>query len=122
MLERVVKGNTMSLKNENKGRMWDGKSRIPTQQYKENYDEIFGKKTYFKKEDKRKSKNIQRGNHINKEKQYMFKFNLEIPTYAEWKVYVEKFIKDQPEQAKKYQEQVQKFWQDFFEDTFKIKK
>jgi hypothetical protein len=51
----------------------------------------------------------------------MFKFNLEIPTYAEWKVYVEKFIKDQPEQAKKYQEQVQKFWQDFFEDTLKIK-
>ena len=44
----------------------------------------------------------------------MFKFNLEIPTYAEWKVQVEKFIKDQPEQAKKYQEQVQKFWLDFF--------
>ena len=52
----------------------------------------------------------------------MFKFNLEIPTYAEWKVQVEKFLKDHPEQAKKYQEQVQKFWQDFFEDFFKIKK
>ena len=23
---------------------WDGRSRIPTKQYKENYDEIFGKK------------------------------------------------------------------------------
>jgi hypothetical protein len=30
-------------------------------------------------------------------------------------------MKEQPEQAKKYQEHVQKFWQDFFEDTFKIK-
>ena len=51
----------------------------------------------------------------------MFKFNLEIPTHAEWKVYVEKFIKDQPEQAKKYQEQVQKFWIDFLKDMFKVK-
>jgi len=41
----------------------------------------------------------------------MFNFKLEIPTYAEWKVAVEK-----------YQEQVQKFWQDFFKDTFKVKK
>ena len=48
----------------------------------------------------------------------MFKFNLEIPTYAEWKVQVEKFWKDQPEQAKKYQGQVQKFWQDFFNDVW----
>jgi len=31
-------------------------------------------------------------------------------------------MEEQPEQAKKYQEQIQKFWQDFFEDTFKIKK
>ena len=51
----------------------------------------------------------------------MFNFKLEIPTYAEWKVQFEKFLKEQPEQAKKYQEQVQKFWQDFWEDTFKIK-
>ena len=53
----------------------------------------------------------------------MFNVNLEpkIPTYAEWKEQVEKFTKDQPEQAKKYQEQVQKFWQDFFEDMFKVK-
>ena len=41
----------------------------------------------------------------------MFKLELDIPTYAEWKVQVEK-----------YQEQVQKFWQDFFKDTFKVKK
>ncbi len=52
----------------------------------------------------------------------MFKFDLEIPTYAEWKVQLDKLMKEQPEQAKKYQEQVQKFWQDFFEDMFKIKK
>ncbi len=52
----------------------------------------------------------------------MFKFDLEIPTYAEWKVQLDKLMKEQPEQAKKYQEQVQKFWQEFFEDTFKIKK
>ena len=51
----------------------------------------------------------------------MFNFKLEIPTYAEWKVQFEKFMADQPEQAKKYQEQIQKFWQDFWEDTFKIK-
>jgi transketolase len=51
----------------------------------------------------------------------MFNVNLEpkIPTYAEWKEQMEKFTKDQPEQAKKYQEQVQKFWQDWFEDVFK---
>ena len=52
----------------------------------------------------------------------MFKFDLEIPTYAEWKAQLDKLMKEQPEQAKKYQEQVQKFWKDFFEDTFKIKK
>ena len=52
----------------------------------------------------------------------MFKFDLEIPTYAEWKVQLDKLMNEQPEQAKKYQEQVQKFWQDFFEDMFKIKK
>ena len=46
---------------------------------------------------------------INNKGENMWK--LEIPTYAEWKVAVEK-----------YQEQVQKFWQDFFKDTFKVKK
>ena len=51
----------------------------------------------------------------------MFKFDLEIPTYAEWKVQVEKFIKENPEQAKQYKEQVQKFWQDFLKDMFKVK-
>ena len=59
---------------------------------------------------------------LKKKGENMFKFDLEIPTYAEWKVYVEKFTNEQPEKAKKYQEQVQKFWQDFFEDFFKIKK
>mgnify|MGYP003153961871 CR=1 FL=1 len=49
----------------------------------------------------------------------MFKLDLDIPTYAEWKVQVEKFWKDQPEQAKKYQVQVEKFWQDWFEDVLK---
>jgi|TARA_B100001964_G_scaffold201481_1_gene229210 hypothetical protein len=52
----------------------------------------------------------------------MFKFELDIPTYAEWKAQMDKLMKEQPELGKKYQEQVQKFWQDFFEDTFKIKK
>jgi hypothetical protein len=51
----------------------------------------------------------------------MFNFKLELPTYKEWKIQLEKFIEDQPEQAKKYQEQVQRFWQDFFGDIFKIK-
>jgi hypothetical protein len=27
-----------------KGRKWDGRSRIPTDQYKQNYDDIFKKK------------------------------------------------------------------------------
>ena len=48
-------------------------------------------------------------------------FEFKIPTYKEWKVQLEKLIEEQPEQAKKYQEQVQKFWKDFFEDMFKIK-
>lgn len=39
----------------------------------------------------------------------MWKF--EIPTYKEWKVSVEK-----------YTEQVQKFWKEWFEDTFNSKK
>ena len=52
----------------------------------------------------------------------MFNLELKIPTYEEWKAKMEKLIKEQPEQAAKYYEQVQKFWQDFFEDTFKIKK
>jgi len=49
----------------------------------------------------------------------MFNFKLEIPTYKEWKVQFEKFMSEQPEQAKKYQEQVLKFWQDFFNDMWK---
>ncbi len=52
----------------------------------------------------------------------MFKFDLEIPTYAEWKVQLDKLMNEQPEQYEQYQEIAQKFWQDFFEDTFKIKK
>ena len=52
----------------------------------------------------------------------MFNHELKIPTYEEWKAQLEKLKKEQPERAAKYYEQVQKFWQDFFEDTFKIKK
>ena len=52
----------------------------------------------------------------------MFNLELKIPTYEEWKAQMEKLKKEQPEQAAKYYEQVQKFWQDFFEDTFNIKK
>jgi len=49
----------------------------------------------------------------------MFNFKLEISTYKEWKVQFEKCMSEQPEQAKKYQEQVLKFWQDFFNDMWK---
>ena len=52
----------------------------------------------------------------------MFNLELKIPTYEEWKAQLEKLKKEQPEQAAKYYEQVQKFWQDFFTDTFNIKK
>ncbi len=31
----------------------------------------------------------------------MFKFDLEIPTYAEWKVQLDKLMKEQPEQGQK---------------------
>ena len=31
-------------KTKDKGRKWDGRSRIPTKKYKENYDRIFKKK------------------------------------------------------------------------------
>ena len=37
----------------------------------------------------------------------MFKFDLNIPTYAEWKTELDKMTKDQPEQAKKYQDKKQ---------------
>ena len=57
-----------------------------------------------------------------KERKNMFNLELKIPTYDEWKTQLEKLKQEQPEQAEKYYEQVQKFWQDFFEDTFKIKK
>jgi len=52
----------------------------------------------------------------------MFDINLvpHLPTYAEWKKELEKLAKDQPEQAKKYQDQVQQFWKDFFKDAFKV--
>ena len=52
----------------------------------------------------------------------MFNLELKIPTYAEWKAQLDKLMKEQPEQAEKYHEQVQKFWQDFFQDTFNTKK
>jgi len=52
----------------------------------------------------------------------MFNLELKIPTYKEWKDQLEKLKEEQPEQAAKYYEQVQKFWQDFFEDTLNIKK
>jgi len=51
----------------------------------------------------------------------MFNLELKIPTYEEWKAQMEKLKKEQPEQAAKYYEQVQKFWQDFFLDTFNKK-
>ena len=35
---------------------WDGRSRIPTKQYKDNYDQIFGKK----KKTKRKTKSLRK--------------------------------------------------------------
>ncbi len=49
----------------------------------------------------------------------MFKFDLDIPTYAEWKVQVEKFVKEQPVKAQEYQKKTQQFWQDWFEDVLK---
>ena len=52
----------------------------------------------------------------------MFNLELKIPTYEEWKAQMEKLKKEQPEQAAKYYEQVQKFWKDFYADTFSIKK
>jgi len=34
------------------GRKWDGKSRIPTEEFKKNFDEIFGKKEDKNKKEK----------------------------------------------------------------------
>jgi tellurite resistance protein len=42
-----------------------------------------------------------------------FKF----PTYKEWKEGMEKIMKKQPELYEKYNEQVQQFCQDWFEDV-----
>ncbi len=33
------------MKKNKKGKQWDGRSRIPTKQYKQNYDDIFKKQT-----------------------------------------------------------------------------
>ena len=41
------------MSKDKKGRRWDGRSRIPTQQYKDNYNEIFKKN----KENKKSSTN-----------------------------------------------------------------
>ena len=51
----------------------------------------------------------------------MFKFDLDIPTYAEWKVQVEKFVKEQPVKAQEYQKKTQQFWQDWFTQNGKYK-
>jgi len=45
----------MSRKN---GRRWDGRSRVPTQLYKDNYNNIFGKKVKKKKDDELVSKKV----------------------------------------------------------------
>ena len=37
------------MSKDKKGRRWDGRSRIPTQQYKDNYNEIFKKNKKIKK-------------------------------------------------------------------------
>jgi hypothetical protein len=39
-----------------KGRQWDGHSRPPTDLYKKNFDEIFGKKEEDEKENKEEEK------------------------------------------------------------------
>jgi len=49
----------------------------------------------------------------------MFKLELDIPTYAEWKAQVEKVVKEQPVKAQEYQKKIQQFWQDWFEDVLK---
>lgn len=35
------------------GRKWDGRSRLPNEEFKKNFDEIFKKKPEPKKEDKK---------------------------------------------------------------------
>ena len=43
------------------GRKWDGRSRIPNEDYKKRYDEIFKKKTEeLKKEQENESTNVRR--------------------------------------------------------------
>jgi|TARA_R100001530_G_scaffold25620_2_gene20668 hypothetical protein len=37
-------------KQKERGRKWDGRSRLPTEQYKKNFDEIFKKRKEFKDE------------------------------------------------------------------------
>ena len=49
-----------------KGRQWDGKSRVSNDTYRKRFDEIFGKRTYQKKIDH--SNDITFENEIKKEK------------------------------------------------------
>ena len=44
-------------KRKEKGRRWDGRSRIPTDTYKHNYNEIFGNKKKTKEEVKKNKTN-----------------------------------------------------------------
>ena len=44
----------MTSKSKDKGRKWDGKSRVSTDMYRKRYDEIFKKKTEKEKLDETK--------------------------------------------------------------------
>lgn len=50
VVDAILKGEMMTKEH---GRKWDGRSRIPTDNYKKRYDEIFKKKTK-ELDDKRK--------------------------------------------------------------------
>ena len=50
------------MSKDKKGRRWDGRSRIPTQQYKDNYNEIFKKDKTVSKDNKKSTNTSKKSN------------------------------------------------------------
>ena len=48
------------MSNKKKDRPWDGRSRIPTQQYKDNYNEIFKKEKTITKNNSKPSDSVEK--------------------------------------------------------------
>ena len=53
-MSKYIYDGFCNMRNKDKGRKWDGKSRVSNDMYRKNFDEIFKKKSHNKKEDTEK--------------------------------------------------------------------